>query len=259
MDYAVEVEGLTRNFGAHTAVDRLSFRIPAGTIFGLLGPNGSGKSTTIRMLCGVIKPSSGTGKVLGLDIVRQAEEIKQQIGYMSQRFSLYEDLTVAENLRFFAAVYGLHPRESAGRIRELLLLTNLADRENSLVSTLSGGFKQRVALACALLHQPRLLVLDEPTAGVDPVSRRIFWKVIHQLAANGMSIVVTTHYLDEAETCDLIGFIFKGRLISFGSPGDITRSQGVDSLEEAFLSFVQRETGERVDLDFKALAAFVNK
>ncbi len=259
MKYSIEVENLTKQFGTQKAVESLTFQVPVGTIFGLLGPNGSGKSTTIRMLCGVIRPSAGTGKVLGLDIVQQAEEAKEHIGYMSQRFSLYEDLTVMENLRFFAGVYGLSRQVADQRIRELLTITNVIGWENNLTHTLSGGLKQRLALACALLHRPKLLVLDEPTAGVDPVSRRIFWSIIQALAANGMSILVTTHYLDEAETCDLVGFIFKGRLISFGPPREIARAVGVDTLEEAFLTFVQEETGERIDLDLTALTAFAKR
>lgn len=259
MQYCIEVENLSKRFGTRLAVENLTLRVPAGSIFGLLGPNGSGKSTTIRMLCGVLRPTAGTGRVLGLDLLRETERIRRQIGYMSQRFSLYEDLTVAENMKFFAGVYGLAARESARRIGELLAMTNLLGREDSLAGTLSGGMKQRVALACALLHRPRLLVLDEPTAGVDPVSRRVFWAIIRQLADHGLSVLVTTHYLEEAETCDLAGFIFAGRLIASGTPAEVAHMEGADTLEEAFLRFVQRETGEQVQLDYKALASYINR
>ncbi|HHX49850.1 MAG TPA: ABC transporter ATP-binding protein [Clostridia bacterium] len=259
MECAIETRELTKKFNTQTAVDNLTFRIPSGCIFGLLGPNGSGKSTTIRMLCGVIRPTSGTARVMGLDVIKQVEDVRKQIGYMSQKFSLYEDLTVMENLKFFAGVYGLTPSDSLERAKELLILTNLMERERSLVSTLSGGLKQRLSLACALLHRPKLLILDEPTAGVDPVSRSLFWKIIRQLAAGGLTVLVTTHYLNEAEVCHLIGFIFKGKLISFGPPGQIIRDEGVNSLEEAFLRFVEQETGEQVSLDPEALSAFIHR
>lgn len=257
MEYAINVQNLTKKFGAVTAVDNLSFQVPKGSIFGFLGPNGSGKSTTIRMLCGVLQPSAGGGQVLGLDMVKEAETIKQKIGYMSQRFSLYEDLTVAENINFFAGIYGLSRSLAAARKKELLALANLSGKEQTLVATLSGGWKQRVALACSLLHGPQLLVLDEPTAGVDPVSRRIFWQIIHRLAAGGMTVLTSTHYMDEAETCHLIGFIFKGKLMGFGTPQELKEKEGVATLEEAFLQYVQRETREKVEPDFNALASIV--
>lgn len=240
---AIVVDNLTKRFGTHVAVDKVSFTVPEGIIFGFLGPNGSGKSTTIRMLCGVLTPTSGTGTVLGYDVMRDPEKIKQNVGYMSQKFSLYEDLTVGENLKFYAGVYGLRGEELKRRREELLYMAGLESRENQLAGSLSGGWKQRVALACALLHKPRLLVLDEPTAGVDPVSRRIFWKIIRELAATGITVLVSTHYMDEAETCDLLGFIFFGRLLGYGTPAQMKELEGAKTLDDVFLSYVEREGG----------------
>lgn len=237
MEYAIKVENLTKIFGNRKAVDNLSFVIKPGQIFGFLGPNGSGKSTTIRMLCGILTPTSGTGTVLDIDL-KEGEKIKQHIGYMSQKFSLYEDLTVRENMRFYGGVYGLTGKKLEERYHYLLDLTGLADREEQLAGTLSGGWKQRLALACALLHQPRLLFLDEPTAGVDPLSRRIFWELIHRLADEGVTILVTTHYMDEAEQCDVLGFIFQGRLLDFGTPAEIKARYGGQSVEDIFINFV---------------------
>ena len=210
-------------------------RLPAGSIFGLLGPNGSGKSTTIRMLCGLLRPTAGSGRVLGLDIVKQAEAIKARIGYMSQKFSLYEDLTVAEKLRFFGSIYGLADRELEERCRELGARMRFAGREKQLVGTLSGGWKQRVALACAFVHAPRLLILDEPTAGVDPVSRRLFWELLDALAAEGITILVTTHYMDEAERCHLVALMESGGLYAFGPPRQLMAAAGLPTLEDVFV------------------------
>ncbi|AVX19489.1 MULTISPECIES: ABC transporter ATP-binding protein [Carboxydocella] len=237
MEYAIKVENLTKIFGDRKAVDNLSFAIKPGQIFGFLGPNGSGKSTTIRMLCGILTPTSGKGTVLGIDL-KDGEKIKQHIGYMSQKFSLYEDLTVRENMRFYGGVYGLKGKKLEERYRYLLDLTGLGDREEQLAGTLSGGWKQRLALACALLHEPQLLFLDEPTAGVDPLSRRIFWQLIHRLAEEGVTILVTTHYMDEAEQCDVLGFIFQGRLLDFGAPAEIKARHGGQSVEDIFINFV---------------------
>lgn len=233
--YAIEVENLGKRFGTVEAVRGISFRVPMGSIFGLLGPNGSGKSTTIRMLCGLLRPTAGGGRVLGLDIVKQAEEIKPLVGYMSQRFSLYEDLTVAENLRFFGRIYGPDGKEVARRCQELAVQMRLAGRENHLVSKLSGGWKQRAALACALVHRPRLLVLDEPTAGVDPVSRRILWELLGKLAAEGITVLLTTHYMDEAERCHLVALMENGRLYAFGPPRKLMTEAGLPSLEDVFI------------------------
>ncbi len=237
---AIEVHNLTKRFGAVQAVQDVSFTVPAGSIFGLLGPNGSGKSTTIRMLCGLLRPTAGSGRVLGLDIISQAEQVKARIGYMSQKFSLYEDLTVFENLRFFGSVYGLTNRELDLRCRELAARMKLEGRENQLVGTLSGGWKQRVALASAFVHQPRLLILDEPTAGVDPVSRRIFWELLNVLIAEGVTILVTTHYMDEAENCHLVALMEGGRLYAFGPPERLMAEEGLPTLEDVFVRMATR-------------------
>ncbi|WP_126428555.1 ABC transporter ATP-binding protein [Brevibacillus marinus] len=239
MTYVIQCENLTKRFHDRVAVDKLTLAIKKGTVFGFLGPNGSGKSTTIRMLCGLLVPTSGTGTVLGLDVMKKSEEIKQRIGYMSQKFSLYEDLTVAENLDFYAGIYGIHGKQRQERKAELIAMAGLAGRERQLAGSLSGGWKQRLALACALLHRPELLILDEPTAGVDPVSRRIFWDVIHDLARQGMTILVSTHYMDEAETCDEIGFIFFGRLLVKGPPKQLIEQMGQANLDDLFLTLVR--------------------
>jgi ABC-2 type transport system ATP-binding protein len=217
----VVTEGLTKRFGAFTAVDHVDLAVPAGQLYGFLGPNGAGKSTTLRMLCGILEPSEGRGTVLGLDLVDEPERIKASIGYMSQRFSLYNDLTAEENVTFYATVYGVSGRERRDRIRRMTQLADLVGREDVLAGRLSGGYRQRLALACALVHAPRLVFLDEPTAGVDPVSRRTFWELIRRLADGGVTVVVTTHYMDEAEHCDRLGFIYQGRLIAQGTPAAI--------------------------------------
>lgn len=254
MEYAIIVENLTKKFGNFTAVDNISFSIPKGTIFGFLGPNGSGKSTTIRMLCGVLHPTSGRGLVMGKDIVKDTEEVRQNLGYMSQRFSLYEDLTVEENLDFYAGVYGLDKEVRDARKKELIIMANLAGKENSLAGTLSGGWKQRLALGCALIHKPKMLVLDEPTAGVDPVSRRVFLEIIHALSRQGITILVTTHYMDEAESCDIVGFIFNGKLITdFLSPQELIQRENAKNLEDVFISYVERVTNTKVSATFSEM------
>jgi ABC-2 type transport system ATP-binding protein len=217
----VRTEHLSRRFGELVAVRDVSLEVCRGEIFGVLGPNGAGKSTTIRMLCGILDPSGGGGTVVGYDIARDAERIKERIGYMTQRFSLYEDLTVQENLRFYAGLYGVHGSRRPARIAQVLQATGLQQRRGQIAGTLSGGWKQRVALACATIHQPPLLFLDEPTAGVDPVSRREFWEQIHQLAAQGTTVMVTTHYMDEAERCHRLAFIFHGTVLDVGTPEEI--------------------------------------
>jgi ABC-2 type transport system ATP-binding protein len=218
---AVRVEGLTRVFGNFTAVDHLSFEVPRGEIFGFLGPNGAGKSTTIRMLCGLLTPSSGKGTVAGHDIFTQAEKIKQQIGYMSQKFSLYEDLTVRENIQFYGGIYGLKGPAMAARRTWAMEMAGLADHGKTLTKNLSMGWKQRLALACAILHEPPILFLDEPTSGVDPISRRHFWDLIYTMADQGITVFVSTHYMEEAEYCDRIALIYKGRMIAMGTPMDL--------------------------------------
>jgi len=230
-DYVITTERLERRFGSLVAVRDVSLRVARGRIFGVLGPNGAGKSTTIRMLCGILTPSGGSGKVVGFDIVRQAEQIKQNIGYMTQRFSLYEDLSVEENLALYAGIYGVPSQRRAARLAQVMESSGLSARRRQLAGTLSGGWKQRVALASATVHEPPLLFLDEPTAGVDPVSRREFWEQIHQLAAGGTTIVVTTHYMDEAERCHEIAFIFRGQLLDTGTPREIVQRRGLRAAE----------------------------
>jgi ABC-2 type transport system ATP-binding protein len=221
VNLAVVTRGLTKRFGRVAAVDHLDLTVRAGELYGFLGPNGAGKSTTLRMLCGILDPTEGEGHVLGIDLRRDPERVKSLIGYMSQRFSLYDDLTVEENLTFYTRVYMVPRGERAGRIERMLRLADLVGRERQLSGQLSGGYRQRLALACALVHAPRLIFLDEPTAGVDPVSRRTFWALIRRLADEGTTILVTTHYMDEAELCDTLGFIYQGRLIAEGSPHQI--------------------------------------
>jgi ABC-2 type transport system ATP-binding protein len=253
MEYAIKVENLTKTFGNFTAVDNISFEIPKGSIFGFLGPNGSGKSTTIRMLCGVLTPTSGKGTVMGLDIVKDTEKVRQNLGYMSQRFSLYEDLTVEENLDFYGGIYSLDKKTRDDRKKELILMANLEGKEKSLAGTLSGGWKQRLALGCALIHKPKLLVLDEPTAGVDPVSRRVFWQIIHELSRQGINILVTTHYMDEAESCNIVGFIFNGKIIDIAPPKALIQAAGAKNLEEVFISRVERITNKKVSSTFSEM------
>ncbi|MBI2218686.1 MAG: ABC transporter ATP-binding protein [Candidatus Rokubacteria bacterium] len=221
--WAIVTRGLTRRFGKLVAVDHVDIRVREGELYGFLGPNGAGKSTTLRMLCGILEPTDGEGHVLGHDIRREPERVKSSIGYMSQRFSLYDDLTAGENLTFYARVYMVARAERAARIERMVRLADLVGRERQLAGQLSGGYRQRLALACALVHGPRLILLDEPTAGVDPVSRRTFWALIRRLADEGTTILVTTHYMDEAELCDTLGFIYQGRLIAQGSPEAIKR------------------------------------
>ncbi len=249
-EYAIIVDGLTKQFGDLTAVDNISFRVPKGAIFGLLGPNGSGKSTTLRILCGVLHPTSGQVLVNGLDVVHDTEAVRQNIGYMSQKFSLYEDLTVDENLTFYAGIYGLNRAQCAARKQELITMAGLKGREKTLAGKLSGGWKQRLALGCAMIHKPRLLILDEPTAGVDPVSRRVFWQIIHGFAREGITVLVTTHYMDEAESCDTVSFILGGKLIGIDSPSGFMVREGAGKLEDVFIAHVERAFGQKIDIRF---------
>lgn len=228
---AVEVHGLVKRFGDFTAVDNIHFTIRRGEIFGFLGPNGSGKTTTIRMLLGLLRPTAGEATVLGFDIRRQTEEIRQRIGYMSQRFSLYYDLTVSENLDFFGRTYGVRGERLRQRKEFVLKMAGLQGRERELTRNLSGGWKQRLALGAAILHEPEMLFLDEPTAGVDPISRRAFWDLLYELADAGTTILVTTHYMDEAEHCHRLAFIYRGRLIAQGTPEEIKRQMPGQVLE----------------------------
>jgi ABC-2 type transport system ATP-binding protein len=221
MPTAVEARELTKAFGDLIAVDRLSLDVAEGEVFAFLGPNGSGKTTTIRMLCGIITPSSGHGRVLGFDVASQSEAIKARIGYMSQRFALYEDLTVRENLNFYAGVYQVSRDRRAARVNELIAMAGLTGRERQLAGQLSGGWKQRLALGCAIVHEPPLLFLDEPTAGVDPVSRRSFWTLIYGLARSGVTIFLTTHYIDEAEHADRVALMLNGRIVALAPPREL--------------------------------------
>jgi ABC-2 type transport system ATP-binding protein len=214
----LEVQRLTKKFGNFTAVDHVSFTVQAGEVLGYLGPNGSGKTTTIRMLCGLLTPTEGTARILGHDVVRNPEAVKPYIGYMSQKFSLYDDLTVLENLQFYAGVYDVPESEEKGRIDDILNLAGLRSRTGSLTSELSGGWRQRLALGCSLIHRPKLMFLDEPTSGVDPVARREFWDLIYELASQGTTIFITTHYMDEAEHCNRVAFMYRSKLLAFDTP-----------------------------------------
>ena len=221
---AVVAEGLTKRFGGFTAVDHLSLRIARGEVMGFIGPNGAGKSTTIRMFCGLIPPTEGNAMVAGFNVAGASQQVREHIGYMSQRFSLYGDLTVRENLRFFAGIYRVPPRELAARMDYAVTMAGLKGQEDTLVGTLAGGWKQRLALGCAILHRPPVLFLDEPTSGVEPQARRRFWDLIHDLAAGGVTTLVSTHYMDEAEYCNRIALIDRGKLVAIGSPGELRRS-----------------------------------
>jgi ABC-2 type transport system ATP-binding protein len=221
IEFAVDVKGLTRVFDTFVAVDHIDLRVATGTVFGFLGPNGAGKSTTIRMLCGILRPSGGTGTVGGFDIATQTEQLKSNIGYMSQRFSLYEELTVEENLRFFAGIYNVRGAQRQARIAWAVEMAGLRGREHLKTRELAGGWRQRLALGCAVLHEPPILFLDEPTSGVDPASRRNFWEMIGELSSRGITVFVTTHYMDEAEHCDELALIYGGRLVATGSPATL--------------------------------------
>jgi len=227
---AVRIEHLTKRFGDFVAVDDVTLDVQRGEIFGFLGPNGAGKSTTIRILCGLLAPSSGRGSVAGFDVSTQPEDIRRNIGYMSQKFSLYDDLTVQENIEFFGGVYGVSRDKLATRRDYVLKMALLTDKRTSLTRLLSGGWKQRLALGCAILHEPPILFLDEPTSGVDPIARRSFWELIYQLSAAGHTIFVTTHYMDEAEYCHRIALMYGGKVIALGSPDELKRSLGVGHL-----------------------------
>jgi ABC-2 type transport system ATP-binding protein len=223
MSAAVVAEALTKRFGAFTAVDRFDLAIAEGEVVGFIGPNGAGKSTTMRMLCGLLRPSAGRARVAGFDVAREAEAVRAHIGYMSQKFSLYGDLTGRENLRFFAGIYRVPRRDISGRIASAIAMAGLQGREDTLVRTLAGGWKQRLALGCAMLHRPPVLFLDEPTSGVEPGARRLFWDLIHRLAGSGVTILVSTHYMDEAEYCNRIALIDAGHLVAIGTPGELRR------------------------------------
>ena len=228
-DLAIDVEGLTKRFGKKTVVDHFTMQVPKGAIYGFLGPNGSGKTTTIRMICGLLTPDEGRGVVLGYDIARDAERLKREVGYMTQKFSLYEDLSIEENLDFVARMYEVADRKR--RVREALERLGLVSRKDQLSGTLSGGWKQRLALAACLIHEPKLLLLDEPTAGVDPGARREFWDHIHELAHSGITVLVSTHYMDEAERCHALAYIAYGKLLAHGTIREVIDQAGLHTWE----------------------------
>ena len=238
---AIQMEKLHKEFGALVAVADLDLTIHRGEMFGLLGPNGSGKTTTIRMLCGLLTPTSGRATVAGVDVAANPDGVRRVIGYMSQKYGLYDDLTVSENMRFYASVYGLRSSGLTSRIAELVEELKLGDRLHQLAGTLSGGWKQRLALACATAHRPPVLFLDEPTAGVDPASRRRFWDTIREMAKCGTTILVTTHYMDETERCDRLAFLSRGHLIALGTPAEITRRFGLPSVEDVFIALQTKD------------------
>jgi len=250
MDYAVITKDLTRRFGDFTAVDRINLTIPTGQVCGFLGPNGAGKTTAMRMLCGILEPTSGSGKVLGFDIDSEADLLKHHIGYMSQKFSLYHDLTVQENLDFYAGLYGLVGSKKRRRIEEMIALADLAGRENQLAGTLSLGFMQRLALGCALISHPWLVFLDEPTSGVSPTSRRAFFNIIQDLAAQGTTVIVTTHFMEEAERCHQIAFFSQGKLLALASPDDLKQTSLQGILLELPLADPLRHMDDLLDLPY---------
>jgi ABC-2 type transport system ATP-binding protein len=241
---AVVVNKLEKRFGSFAAVNRVSFQVPKGEIFGFLGPNGAGKSTTIRMLTGILAPSGGSGTVAGFDVRTQAEKIKANIGYMSQKFSLYEDLTVEENIDFYSGIYRIAEEKKKERKEWVIQMAGLAEHRHSKTGILSGGWKQRLSLGCAILHEPPILFLDEPTAGVDPVSRRQFWDLIYELSAKGVTIFVTTHYMDEAEYCDRVALIYRGELIAIGSPETLKTDFMQEEVLEVLSERPQEAMGE---------------
>ena len=240
----VEVHNLEKHFGTFKAVAGISFAVRRGEIFGFLGPNGAGKSTTIRMLCGLLAPTAGSGRVAGFDIVRETERIKTRIGYMSQKFSLYDELTVEENIDFYSGIYRLPKAQKAARKEWVLTMAGLRDHRRARTAVLSGGWKQRLALGCAVLHEPPILFLDEPTSGVDPVARREFWHRINALAEQGVTVLVTTHFMEEAEYCDRLAIMAAGEILTLGSPGEIKkRAQTAEhpepTMEDAFISLIE--------------------
>ncbi|KAB2908659.1 MAG: ABC transporter ATP-binding protein [Ignavibacteriales bacterium] len=242
--YAIEVKGLTKKFGDFVSVDNVSFSIPPGTVFGFLGANGAGKSTTIKMLCGMLEPTSGDALVGGYSITKEPEKVKNQIGYMSQKFSLYNDLTVEENINFFGGIYGLRRKELTERKARALKVSWLEGKEKILTGSLPGGIKQRLALATAVIHKPGIVFLDEPTSGVDPVSRRAFWELINQIAEEGTTVLVTTHYLEEAEYCANIILINAGKIIAEGSPTQLKSKYALPeqphpTLEDVFINLIE--------------------
>jgi len=240
---SVVIENLVKRFGNFVAVDRINLEVRKGEVFGFLGPNGAGKSTTIRMLCGLLTPTSGRALVAGFDVGKNPEAVRQNIGYMSQKFSLYNDLKVIENIRLFAGLYSVPSNELQGRIEWALSMANLKGQENLITGTLPGGWKQRLALGCAVLHRPPIIFLDEPTSGVDPITRRQFWELIHQMAEQGVTVFVTTHYMEEAEYCNRLALIFRGKLVALGMPSELKR----DAMKGELLLVECAPLGEAVE------------
>ena len=241
---AVEVQDLVKRFGKFTAVNHINFQVVKGEVFGFLGPNGAGKSTTIRMLCGILPPTSGTGHVGGFDIIKQRYQIKETIGYMSQKFSLYSDLTIEENIDFYSGIYKLSRQKKKIRKDWILEMTGLGKMKSSLTGTISTGFKQRLAFGCAVIHEPKIVFLDEPTSGIDPIARTNFWDLVRQMASSGVTIFVTTHYMDDADNCDRISLIYNGDIIAMGSPKELKQeiASGNDkevSLEDVFVTLIE--------------------
>jgi ABC-2 type transport system ATP-binding protein len=241
-DIAVRTEHLVKRFGGFVAVDDVTLEVRRGEIFGFLGPNGAGKSTTIRILCGLLAPTSGRAAVNGFDVARQPEDVKQSIGYMSQKFSLYDDLAVEENIEFFGGVYGVAPARLAARADAVLRMAGLTEQRRSLTRSLAGGWKQRLALGCAILHEPPILFLDEPTSGVDPIARRQFWDLIYEMAAAGSTVFVSTHYMEEAEYCHRLALMHRGRMIALGAPAALRAAEAPGAtMDDVFIASIERE------------------
>lgn len=243
---AVVIDDLVKRFGDFTAVDHVSLEVEKGEIFGFLGPNGAGKSTTIRILCGLLTPTSGSASVAGFDVATQPELIRRNIGYMSQKFSLYDDLTVEENIDFFSGIYGVARERRPERKDYVLKMAGIAERRGALTRELAGGWKQRLALGCAILHEPPILFLDEPTSGVDPIARRSFWDLIYSLAAAGHTIFVSTHYMDEAEYCHRLALMYRGLVVASGAPDELKRQFVQPSMENVFVHVIEEEEKRRV-------------
>lgn len=241
MSHMVTMQALVKTFGDFVAVDNVSLDVARGEVFGFLGPNGAGKSTTIRILCGLLEPTSGTANVAGFRVGPESEQIRRNIGYMSQKFSLYDDLTVSENIEFFGGLYGVKEARLAERKQYVLEMSGLLEKQNEMTALLSGGWKQRLALGCAILHEPPVLFLDEPTSGVDPIARRQFWDLIYGLSDKGNTIFVTTHYMEEAEYCNRLALMYKGRVIALGTPAELKRARGAGSMEEVFIASIEAE------------------
>ncbi len=238
---SVVIEHLSKRFGDFVAVSDVNLRVAKGEIFGFLGPNGAGKSTTIRILCGLLAPTEGRAMVAGFDVAVEPEKVRENIGYMSQRFSLYDDLTVEENIDFFSGIYGVEKAKRPARKEYALEMAGLQGQEKTMTRTLSGGWKQRLALGCAILHEPPIVFLDEPTSGVDPIARRAFWDLIYQLSEAGQTVFVTTHYMDEAEYCHRIALLYHGKMIALGTPAELKTAMNKGSMEEVFVASIELE------------------